>query len=338
MSNTDLKPVTFSSLEDCAAGSELLLALCRDFFAGRMAHATLLTGENGIGKKTFARLLAQALLCSGEEKAPRPCGECRDCKRFLANTHPDAFFPAPAPREKSIKIEALREMIDALSHHALEGGKRVIVIENAERMTPQAQNCLLKTLEEASGGTYFLLTADAEAALLPTIRSRCRIIRMQPWAPERVEKTLLDRGIAPDRAHSLALYCEGSVGRALQMHEDESYWSARDLVRRSFLSIQSTADIAAAAALLKDQKDQGDRLMDILEQQIRALLQCSLSGAPFPADDFSAFWQYASPRSLRLILESILLSRRHRSANVGWAALAEGLMQTISEETNKWQA
>ena len=338
MSSIDLTPVSFSSLEDCAAGSDSLLALCRDFFDGRLAHATLLTGENGVGKKTFARLLAQALLCSGEmPEGKKPCGQCRDCKRFLAHTHPDAFFPVPAPREKSIKIEALREMIEALSHHSLEGGKRVIVIENAERMTPQAQNCLLKTLEEASAGTYFLLTADAEAALLPTIRSRCRVIRMQPWAPERVEKALLKRGIAPDRAHSLSLYCEGSLGRALQMQEDESYWAARDLVRRSFLSVRNTADIAAASALLKDQKDQADRLLDILEQQIRALLQCILSGAAFPADDFSAFWQNASAHSLRFILESILLSRRHRASNVGWAALAEGLMQTISEEASKWQ-
>ncbi len=324
------------SLEDCAAGSDLLLALCRDFFAGRMAHATLLTGESGIGKKTLARLLAQGLLCSGEGK--KPCMQCRDCRRFLARTHPDAFFPEPAPREKTIKIDALREMIDALSHHSLEGGRRVILIENAERMTPQAQNCLLKTLEEADGGVYFLLTADVEAALLPTIRSRCRVIRMQPWPDERIEQALLNRGIAPERARSIARCCDGSLGRALQMQEDEGYWNARDLVRRSFLSIQSTADIAVASLLLKDQKDQGDQLLDILEQQIRALLHCLLSGAAFPADDFSAFWQHATPRGLRVILEGILLSRRHRAANVGWAALAEGLMQTISEETSKWQA
>ena len=110
-----------------------------------MAHATLLSGESGIGKKTLARLLAQGLLCRGE--GTRPCGQCRDCKRFLARTHPDALFPVPAPKEKNIKIDALRQVIDALSRHSLEGGNRVILIENAERMTP-AQN------PGGSGGKY----------------------------------------------------------------------------------------------------------------------------------------------------------------------------------------
>lgn len=323
------------TIQDCVAGSDALLALWRDFLDGRMAHATLLSGESGIGKKTLARLLAQGLLCRSEGE--RPCGQCRDCKRFLARTHPDALFPAPAPKEKTIKIDALRQVIDALSRHSLEGGNRVILIENAERMTPQAQNCLLKTLEEAEESTYFLLTADTESAILPTIRSRCRVIRMQPWTSERIEKALLQRGVSPDRAHALSLYCEGSLGRALQMQEDESYWEARDLVRRSFLSIRRSADLAAAAALLKDQKDSGDLLLDILEQETRALLHARLTRCQDTADDFPPAWRQATPQGLEAVLSAALLSRRQRAANVSWAALADGLMQTILEEAKKWQ-
>lgn len=323
------------TIQDCVAGSDSLLALWRDFLDGRMAHATLLSGESGIGKKTLARLLAQGLLCRGE--GTRPCGQCRDCKRFLARTHPDALFPVPAPKEKNIKIDALRQVIDALSRHSLEGGNRVILIENAERMTPQAQNCLLKTLEEAEESTFFLLTADVESAILPTIRSRCRVIRMQPWCPERIEKTLLERGVSPDRAHALSLYCEGSLGRALQMQEDETYWAARELARRSFLSIRRSADLATAAALLKDQKDSGDLLLDILEQETRALLHAKLTGSRDTADDFPPAWQHATPHGLEAVLSAVLLARRQRAANVGWAALAEGLMQTILEEAKTWQ-
>lgn len=323
------------TIQDCVAGSDSLLALWRDFLDGRMAHATLLSGETGIGKKTLARLLAQGLLCRGE--GTRPCGQCRDCKRFLARTHPDALFPVPAPKEKNIKIDALRQVIDALSRHSLEGGNRVILIENAERMTPQAQNCLLKTLEEAEESTFFLLTADVESAILPTIRSRCRVIRMQPWRPERIEKTLLERGVSPDRAHALSLYCEGSLGRALQMQEDETYWAARELARRSFLSIRRSADLATAAALLKDQKDSGDLLLDILEQETRALLHAKLTGSRDTADDFPPAWQHATPHGLEAVLSAVLLARRQRAANVGWAALAEGLMQTILEEAKTWQ-
>lgn len=323
------------TIQDCVAGSDSLLALWRDFLDGRMAHATLLSGESGIGKKTLARLLAQGLLCRGE--GTRPCGQCRDCKRFLARTHPDALFPVPAPKEKNIKIDALRQVIDALSRHSLEGGNRVILIENAERMTPQAQNCLLKTLEEAEESTFFLLTADVESAILPTIRSRCRVIRMQPWRPERIEKTLLERGVSPDRSHALSLYCEGSLGRALQMQEDETYWAARELARRSFLSIRRSADLATAAAMLKDQKDSGDLLLDILEQETRALLHAKLTGSRDTADDFPPAWQHATPHGLEAVLSAVLLARRQRAANVGWAALAEGLMQTILEEAKTWQ-
>lgn len=324
------------TLRECAAGSETLLALWRDFLSGRMAHATLLIGEGGIGKKTMARLLAQGLICSGEGE--KPCGVCRDCKRFLARTHPDALFPAPAPREKTIKIDALREMIDTLSRHSLEGGNRVVLIENAERMTPQAQNCLLKTLEETADDTYFLLTCDIESAILPTIRSRCRCVRVQPWNENRIEQTLLKRGIPGERAKALSLYCEGSLGRALQMQEDASYWQARETVRKSFLSVQGTAQLPAAAQALKDQKDSGDKLLDILEQEIRALLHAKALGAEDVGDDFPPLWQNATPQALRVILEAIFTARKQRNANVGWAALSEGLLQTISEETTAWQA
>ena len=304
-----------------------------------MAPAVLLIGESGVGKRTFARLLAQALLCKGtDNEEKKPCGECRECKRFLSRTHPDALFPAPLAKEKTIKIDALRGMIDTLSRHSLEGGRRVVVIENAEKMTPQAQNCLLKTLEDGAADTYFLLTCDVESAVLPTIRSRCRCVRVQPWEAGKIEQALLKRRIPQDRAKALSAYCEGSLGRALSMQEDSAYWQARETVKKTFLSVKSIRDIPGAAQRLKDQKDDGDRLLDILEQEIRALMHGKVLRQEDKSDDFPPAWENAPPQSLRVILEAVLAARRRKNANVGWAALSEGLMQAIAEEAKKWQA
>ena len=303
-----------------------------------MAPAVLLIGESGVGKRTFARLLAQALLCKGtDNEEKKPCGECRECRRFLSRTHPDALFPAPLAKEKTIKIDALRGMIDTLSRHSLEGGRRVVVIENAEKMTPQAQNCLLKTLEDGAADTYFLLTCDVESAVLPTIRSRCRCVRVQPWEAGKIEQALLKRGIPQDRANALSAYCEGSLGRALQMQEDASYWQARETVKRSFLSVRGTSSLPGAAQALKDQKDNGDRLLDILEQELRALMRARMLQEQDAADDFPALWQNAPPQAIRAVLEAVFAARKQKNANVGWAALSEGLLQTISEEATKWQ-
>ena len=323
------------TVRSCAAGSESLLALCRDFEQQHLPHAILLSGESGTGKKTLAHLLAQGMLCSGQ--GDKPCGQCRECRRYLNRTHPDALFPAPAPKEKTIKVETLRATIDALSRHAMEGGRRVIVIENAERMTPQAQNSLLKTLEEAQEGTYFFLTSDHETALLPTIRSRCRCVRVEPWPIQRIEKTLTERHILPQRAHLLARLCEGSLGRALEMDSDDGYWQARETVRRTFLSVRSVSDIVSALPLLKEQKEKGDELLNILEQELRALLHARMANTRDLADDFPPHLAAAPVQGVRRLLESVLTTRRQKAANVDWIALSEGLMQTILEETNTWQ-
>jgi len=299
-----------------------------------MPHALLLTGEKGVGKRTLAHLLGQGLLCTGE--GDKPCGQCRNCRRFIARTHPNALFPAPLPKEKSIKIESVRKAIDSLSRPSLEGGKQVMIVEQADHMTPQAQNCLLKTLEEPRDDAVILLTCDAESSLLPTIRSRCRIIRMQPWAQSRLEEALLLRGIDPPRARKLALYCEGSIGRALEMHKDEEYWAARETVSKSFLAVRRSADLAGAAQVLKNAKDQGELLLDILEQQLRALLHSLTQGGQTPPG-FPAWWSSARPTGVRRIMDALMDARRQKNANVGWAALTEGLMQSISEEVSTWQ-
>ena len=321
MSSTDL---TLSVFWERGGG---IRALIDDFKAGRLSNAVLIVGAPGIGKKTLARLIAKGLLCTDE--TDRPCGVCRACKRFDTRAHPDLMYPEIAAKDKTIKVDAIRGILDVLSRHAFEGGQRVVLLENAERLTPQAQNSLLKSLEEARAGTTFLLTADRETAILPTIRSRCRVERMQPMSAKQVEKALGENGYAGAQARRAAFLCDGSVGRAQKMLSDPKDEQLRALARDTFLAVGGGADVPNAERLLKDSKDDGDALFDILEQELRAMLSAE--------DTRPRCWEDADAFGIAAALRAVMEARRMRASNVGWAAAAQWLLERISEETSRWQ-
>ena len=168
-----------AALCDFYGQSALIERLEADFRSGQFVHAYLFVGPRGVGKRSVARLLARIALCTGADK---PCGACGPCVRFLTDNHPDVHTLRP---EKSLGVDDVRELIGALQLRAFEGGLKVAFIERADRMTPQAQNCLLKTLEEPPDGTLFFLLTDAPSALLPTIVSRCRQVNFHPLTQEQ---------------------------------------------------------------------------------------------------------------------------------------------------------
>ena len=304
--------------------------------SGRFSHALLLSGQKGIGKRTLANYLAKGLLCRSEKDEDRPCGICKSCKRFENGTHSGLLLPDVKPSDKSIKIDAIRGILEELTRSSLDGGARVILLCNADRMTPQAQNCLLKTLEEAAPRTHFILTCDSERSILPTILSRCRIERMQPWDDERMAQVLRSLNFDRSRIDELVRLSEGSIGRAISIQEDSAYWTARENVQKAFFSISRPSDIPQRLSLLKDKKDDSALYLDILEQTVSRYLHEKTLASERP-DSPSPLWDRASCASLRRIMDAILSARRLRAANVGWQSVAEQLMQIISEETTTWQ-
>jgi len=322
------------TLDSFSALGEPQRALIEDVRAGRAPHAALITGIAGTGKRTLARLLACALLCKSE--GDKPCMQCKGCLRAQNRTHPDLLLPSTKEKDRTIKVDDLREIIRALAYHASEGGRRVVLIENAQRMTPQAQNALLKSLEEPDGETTFLLTASGETGLLPTVRSRCRVVRVQPWAKQLIRRVLLERGVEEGRAEEISRLCGGSLGVAIDMDGDESYFVLRGLCGRTFFSVAAPQDVPVASALLKDKKDAADELLTMAELQARDYLLYTMQAgeAPRPMAESRCAdrWENASPRALENVMSALIEARKHRASNVSWQAIAERLLYIISEE------
>ena len=142
----------------------------------RMAHAYLLAGPLGVGKRILARRIAASVLCRSPLPDDGACGRCTDCLLLEAGTHPDLAVVEPESGKTQIAIEAVRALCADLTQTAHQGGMRVALIVPAEAMTPQSANSLLKTLEEPHGRVLLILISDRPLAVLPTLRSRCQSV------------------------------------------------------------------------------------------------------------------------------------------------------------------
>ena len=327
------------TLDSFLSRGEAVSALIGDVRSGRAGHAVVLMGMAGVGKRTLARLLACAFLCVGE--GAKPCMQCKGCRRAMNGTHPDLLTPSAGEKERYIKVDHLREILHALSMHATEGGNRVVLLENAQRMTPQAQNALLKSLEEPDGSTRFILTASGETGLLSTVRSRCRVVRVPSWPRQEIENELISRGTAADQARELSVLCGGSLGLALSMRDDPDFLKLRTLCESTFFSLRSARDVPGASAALKDKREDAGEILEVVEQRVREYLLYSMSAgpAPMPARETACHqsWLHAGPRALENVLAAVIDANRYRESNVSWQAIAEKLLYIISEEIILWQ-
>ena len=205
----------------------------RSLQRGRLSHAYVLAGPQGIGKCQFARLLAQSVFCRTHElEELETCGECRGCRGFRANSWPD-YIEVGLPAGKNvIPISSIigedgkrgREgLCYELSMSPQASDRRVAVINDADRMSSEGANALLKTLEEPPAHSLILLICDNPDTLLPTIRSRCQIVRFFPLSNPDVQQILLAEEMVESEvdAVSIAALCEGSLETARQLLSPE---------------------------------------------------------------------------------------------------------------------
>ncbi|MCE2488892.1 MAG: DNA polymerase III subunit delta' [Anaerolineae bacterium] len=188
---------------------------------GRLHHAWLITGAEGLGRATLARSFAMALNCEAEMPQGRPCQNCSACRRILSGNHPDLLQVRPADGA-ALRIDAIRDALRNLALRPWEGRHRIAIFHDFERALPRAQDALLKTLEEPAPGAVLILIATSVRALLPTITSRCQLLALRPLPFEDLRTALLQWGASAERATLLARLSGGRVGWALQALEDEA--------------------------------------------------------------------------------------------------------------------
>lgn len=311
-------------ISEFAGYGDKMEQLMRSVQAGRIVHALLLVGPHGSGKRTMARLFAQATVCTGRD---RPCGVCPACKRFANGSHPDVHVLRA--EKKSIGVDEVRALIDALALRPYEGARHIAIIEQADRLTPQAQNALLKTLESPSGEVMFFLVTDAPGALLPTIVSRCQTVRFSDLSVEDCARVLEKRGIDPARAAELSGMAQGSVGRALEIEADGEYRALCEKVLRSLEALDGRASVAGAAAPLEEDKGGEAQMLDIMELWARDLMALQSGATPYQRGQAERLRR--SRLDGRALLNGVVLARRQLAGNVSWPNALENMYFTLTD-------
>jgi DNA polymerase III subunit delta' len=238
-------------------------ALTTAYKLDRLPHGLIFAGPAGVGKATTARALAGLFLCEKPQDLA-PCGKCEGCRAFDAGNHPDyhiiyrqlARLESDKVKAKDLSVDVVRDFLIAkAANKTVVGVGKVFLIEEADLMTPTAQNALLKTLEEPAGRALIILLTDQPDALLATIRSRSRLVQFAPLGEAIVREQLQNRGIDARTATAAARIASGSLGLALKWIEDGVIERAIDLGQRLEKIVQSGDSALGLAEWFKSAGD-----------------------------------------------------------------------------------
>ncbi len=332
----------------------------RTIRAGRLASTFLFVGPPGIGKRSFALQLAQGLLCERRpDEALDPCGACPTCAQVLAGTHPDVVVVRKPADKNYIPLELLigdkeHRMREGLCHDIslkpYSGRRKVAVIDDADYLNQEGANALLKTLEEPPPKSLLILIGTSEQRQLPTIRSRCQVVRFSPLPESDVADLLLSTGACSDEglARKAAALSGGSLAKAIQWC-DEAFLEFRaalfeNLSQRDYdLPPLAKTVTSFVESVGKEGAEKRARMREVLtmglgfyEQLIAALSSNALSSSPRDealqkAVATTVRWWPGDAEAATYCVEICLDALAHVDANANLTALAEWWLDELSQ-------
>lgn len=229
-----------------------------------LGHCYALVGEKGMGKSTLTEYLARMIVC----EHGIACGVCKACVMADAGTHPDIEYVLPEDGKKNIGVDVMRRMIEGVYVRPYTSSKKVIIINNFELALPQAQNAVLKVLEEPPEYVVFLLTVSSEKDMLDTVKSRSVTLRLEPYTNEEIKLFLSNcTSVSEQNRDFIASYASGNTGKGKLLAENEGFSALRTAVFETLLQLVENGSVIPFSNLTK--KDNAKNISDILE--------CSLS-------------------------------------------------------------
>lgn len=304
----------------------------------KVSHSYIFAGEKGSGKKLLAKLFAMTLQC--EKHGKEPCLQCSSCKKAMNRNHPDIIYVSHE-KPNSIGIEDIREQLIAdVDIKPYTGPYKVYIVDEAEKLTVQAQNALLKTIEEPPAYAVIMLLVNNGATLLPTIASRCVTLNFKPVRDEVIKKYLMEELHVPDyQAEVSVAFAQGNVGRAKQIATAEDF---AEMMEAAFRILKKGKDMEVyemvdAIKLLSGQKHTVYEYLDLFLVWFRDVLMFKatnqIDGLVFRQEynDIKSRADVSSYEGLETIIKAIETAKQRLQANVNFDLTMELLFLTIRE-------
>ena len=310
----------------------------------KVSHAYIINGEDNSGKLMIAEAFAMALQC--EEGGPEPCGKCLSCRQAMERNQPDIIFIGQdemmeEKKTKSISVDDIRTLLNNdIVIKPYSSKYKVYIVDHAEKMNVQAQNALLKTIEEPPAyGVIILLTSNADS-FLQTIRSRCILLNVKTVEEELIKKHLMKKYQVPDyKAEVCATFAQGNVGKAIQLAASDSFNEMKQDVLALVKKIDDVEiyELSVTIKHTNAYKQRMDEYLDLLTLWYRDLLYLKatddVNNLIFKDEVYDIKKQAAkkSYSGIENILHAIELTRTRLKANVNFDLVIEMLLLTIKE-------